>query len=151
MITYHKGNAAVKHEKDKPTYIVHVVNNIGVWGAGFTASLDALYPEVGKEYRSRISKWQLGNTIWIDPDSNQDLWIINLVAQNGVGTDSRKLNYAALGSCLWRLAVSLSHNELTPILQMPKIGTGLAGGKWEIIEPIIQDAIGHLDARVYSL
>lgn len=32
---------------------------------------------------------------------------------------------------------------------MPKIGAGLAGGNWDIIEQIINEEIGDVEVRVY--
>jgi hypothetical protein len=42
--------------------------------------------------------------------------------------------------------------ELNASVHMPRIGCGLAGGKWEKIEPIIQKHLcdGGIDVTVYD-
>jgi O-acetyl-ADP-ribose deacetylase (regulator of RNase III) len=153
-LTYHKGDASIRHDKDKLTYILHVVNNVGAWGAGFTRSLERRYPGAGHVYRH----WCCGDSIFVTGlggvyiDFDRD--IVHLMAQDGVGTDKRRINYAALGKCLLSLATNLSFSSRShpqnTILQMPKIGTGLAGGDWNIIKVIIEDALEGWDVRIYE-
>jgi O-acetyl-ADP-ribose deacetylase (regulator of RNase III) len=66
-----------------------------------------------------------------------DLWVANMVAQHGMrpGRSGPPIRYDAVERCLE--AVAHHANRLGASVHMPRIGCGLAGGKWELIEPII--------------
>ena len=40
---------------------------------------------------------------------------------------------------------------IPPVLNMPLIGAGLGGGKWDIIEEIVRNTIINLDVVVWTL
>lgn|SRR5574341_630715 len=66
-----------------------------------------------------------------------DLWVANMVAQHGMraARSGPPIRYEAVERCLQVLA---DHTDrLRASVHMPRIGCGLAGGKWELIEPII--------------
>src|SRR3990167_5714364 len=60
---------ATKPEKDgKPVhYIMHIVNDVGAWGAGFTRSLSALSTEPERVYRILRPKLGSIQIVPIDP------------------------------------------------------------------------------------
>ena len=66
-----------------------------------------------------------------------DMWVANMVSQHGMRTGSQgpPIRYDAVDRCL--TAVGDSALSLGATVHMPRIGTGLAGGRWERIEPII--------------
>ncbi|WP_294203638.1 Appr-1-p processing protein, partial [uncultured Chryseobacterium sp.] len=84
----------------------------------------------------------------------EDLWICNMIGQHKTATTSNgipPIRYEAVESCLKKLA-----DEALPLkasIHMPRIGCGLAGGKWEEIEPIIQSALleNGIEVYVYNL
>ena len=59
------------------------------------------------------------------------------------------IRYAALRECLGILAVEA--RKLRATIHMPRIGCGLAGGKWESVEPLIRIAIPTIEVFVYDL
>ena len=63
--------------------------------------------------------------------------VANMVAQTGVKTGSRgpPIDYEALAEGLGRVAVLAAAEGAS--MHMPRIGTGLAGGTWEQVEPLI--------------
>lgn len=66
-----------------------------------------------------------------------DTWVANMVAQRGMkaGSSGPPIRYDAVEQCLRTVA---DHAErLGASVHMPRIGCGLAGGKWERIEPIV--------------
>jgi len=81
------------------------------------------------------------------------VWVANMVGQHGVRGGSRTppIRYEAVASCLAQLA--LKARELDASVHMPRIGCGLAGGKWERIEPLIVGALCAQDipVTVYEL
>ncbi|MDD5650650.1 MAG: macro domain-containing protein, partial [Candidatus Nanoarchaeia archaeon] len=82
-------------------------------------------------------------------DSN--ISVVNMIAQDGYGTKEnnfKPLHLKALRQCLKQVYASTKNTNIT--IHMPKIGTGLAGGKWEEIEPLILKTIS-VDTYVYTL
>lgn len=70
-----------------------------------------------------------------------DTWVANMVGQRGTRTGSGgpPIRYEAIEHCLALLAAHAT--ELGASVHMPRIGCGLAGGKWSRIEPLIRDGL----------
>ncbi len=139
-ITYHKGDATspvdvlTRHNK----IIAHVCNDIGAWGAGFSGALSQKYPQAERSYRrwythNTTAKLSRGLTQFVH--LSERLTIANMIAQSGVGTDRVRLDYVALESTLVQVAEAA--DALRASVHMPRIGSGLAGGKWEEIALVI--------------
>lgn len=66
------------------------------------------------------------------------IWVANMVGQRGMKTGSSgpPIRYPAVEQCLAKVAAKAK--ELKASLHMPRIGCGLAGGKWSEIEPLIE-------------
>ena len=89
-----------------------------------------------------------------------DLFVANMVAQKGVKSlfNRRPIRYGALETCLDRLARfanwedRLTGQKTIPV-HMPRIGCGLAGGKWELVEPLVAGTLCRqgIDVYVYDL
>lgn len=164
MIEYRIGDATLPPER--PAMIAHVVNDIGAWGAGFSGALSQRYPAVrlgyrvwaaggwGTEYpfgmgQVLVSYIELMHGAHFQRDAR--LMVAHLCAQRGVGTDRRRIDYEALDSALGRL-VSRYKELLSPrTIHMPRIGCGLAGGRWEDVEPLIQKHLSAFPVYVYDL
>ena len=54
------------------------------------------------------------------------------------GSNGPPIRYEAVRACLRRLAVEA---RVGASVHMPRIGCGLAGGRWEEIEPMILDEL----------
>lgn len=63
--------------------------------------------------------------------------ICNKLGQKGTktGLKGAPIRYEAVERCLEKLYKIAEENQAS--IHMPRIGCGLAGGKWECIEPII--------------
>jgi len=120
--------------------IAHVCNDLGRWGKGFVLALSRHWPEPEREYR----RWHRGRAandfglgavqlVAVQPD----IWVANMVAQHGMraGRSGPAIRYEAVERCLQVVADHAI--RLGASVHMPRIGCGLAGGKWELIEPII--------------
>ncbi|MFB6579870.1 hypothetical protein ACFCYC_21090 [Streptomyces sp. NPDC056402] len=72
----------------------------------------------------------------------------NMVGQRGIRTGSGgpPVRYDAVERCLAALADRAV--ELGASVHMPRIGCGLAGGKWARIEPLITGALCARDVEV---
>ncbi len=66
-----------------------------------------------------------------------DTWVANMVAQHGMRTGSSgpPIRYEAVERCLATVADQAAALAVT--VHLPRIGCGLAGGRWERIEPIV--------------
>lgn len=130
---YMKGDATnPKGEGNK--IIIHVCNNIGKWGAGFVLAISKKWKKPEKIYRD-TKKYILGDIQIVQV--KEDIYVINMIAQKGIRILNNKipLDYFALNECLKK--VNKFAIEKNATIHMPKIGAGLAGGDWKIIESII--------------
>jgi O-acetyl-ADP-ribose deacetylase (regulator of RNase III) len=120
--------------------IAHVCNDRGGWGRGFVLALSRRWPEPEWAYR----QWHRAGVgedfglgavqlVAVQPD----LWVANMVAQHGMRPtgSAPPIRYDAVQRCLE--AVAGHAGRLGASVHMPRIGCGLAGGRWELIEPII--------------
>ncbi|WP_327254666.1 macro domain-containing protein [Streptomyces sp. NBC_01244] len=127
-----------------PKIIAHVCNDLGGWGKGFVLALSKRWSEPEAAYRA----WHRGRSgndfalgavqlVQVRPDT----WVANMVGQRGMRTGSGgpPIRYEAVERCLALLAVHAA--ELGASVHMPRIGCGLAGGKWSRIEPLIRDGL----------
>lgn len=155
-ITYVKGDATAPIGTGVKV-IAHICNNIGAWGAGFTGALSKKYPVAESEYRLWRKILQrnlpLGDVQSVLVDVNPVLWVINMIAQEGVVS---KTNVKPLK--LWALAVALVRladltEDVDGTVHMPRIGCGLAGGVWEEVEPLIDICLVQrgISVTVYDL
>lgn len=134
--------------------IVHICNDIGAWGAGFVMALSKKWKKPEAEYREWFRKnegFELGEVQFVKVED--DVIVANLIGQRGtLSKDSRPpIRYGAVESGLAKLADKAS--ELKASIHMPRIGCGLAGGKWEEIEKIINKTLikRGLSVTVYDL
>ncbi|MCL2015338.1 MAG: macro domain-containing protein [Defluviitaleaceae bacterium] len=140
-ITYIKGDATVPAAKGTKI-IAHICNDVGGWGKGFVLAISKRWKEPEKQYRAWYKSKEnfgLGEVQFVQVAD--DLFVANMIGQRGVKTGSKgpPIRYNAVENCLVKLSDKAA--ELNATVHMPRIGCGLAGGKWEQIEPLI---IRHL-------
>jgi O-acetyl-ADP-ribose deacetylase (regulator of RNase III) len=153
-ITYLRGDAT-KPRGTGLRILAHIVSNRAlVWGAGFGRALRKKWPKVQDEF----AKWavghhddfQLGNIRLSQVDDS--LVVAHLVAQHGVGpSKTPRVRYGAIEECLRKLAeFAVTHDAS---VHMPRIGTGEAGGSWDIIGEIVEDTLCErkINVTVYDL
>lgn len=143
-----KGDATAP-EGDGKKMIVHIVNNCGVWGAGFVMVLSKKWAEPERAYRGHAS-YAGGDVDYVHAYSNgtKDVVVANMVAQDGVGGFDRKVNYEWLARCLEDVADNAKRFNYS--VHMPKIGCGLGGGSWDIVKAIIKHELRDVDVTVYE-
>lgn len=151
MITYLKGDAT-NPQISGPSIIAHICNDRGGWGKGFVLAVSKRWPDPEQYYR-RWSRnggsFALGEIQVVQVLPN--IWVANMVAQSGYRASSKgpPIRYEALEECLTKLAVEAKDKGAS--VHMPRIGCGLAGGRWELVEPLIQKALGNQQVFVYDL
>ena len=142
-ITYIRGDATVPSVKGVKV-IAHVCNDIGGWGKGFVLAISRRWPEPEKSYRAwhrerAGNDFGLGAVRFVQVEPY--VWVANMVGQRGIRTGSKgvPVRYEAIDTALARLADKAA--ELGASVHMPRIGCGLAGGKWSRVEPLITERL----------
>lgn len=153
MVDYVTGDAT-EPVGDGYKVIAHICNDRGAWGAGFVKALSAKWSKPEAKYRewSRANDpffpFQLGYEQYVDV--TPEITVCNMVAQTLGWKDGKPpIRYDALAECLTGLGY---YAELTGAsVHMPRIGTGLAGGAWYEIEPLIKNCLEGISVTVYDL
>jgi O-acetyl-ADP-ribose deacetylase (regulator of RNase III) len=154
MIHYIKGDATQPQGEGKKI-ICHICNDIGAWGAGFVLAISRRWSAPEEEYR-KLKTRHLGDVQIVHV--TDDISVANMIAQRGIG-DTRvtgildkdikpPIVYGAVRIALNKVNDIAHYSNAT--LHMPRIGCGLAGGRWEEIEKII-NGVASVDVYVYDL
>lgn len=135
------------------TYIAHGCNAQGVMGSGVAKAVREKWPKAYDDYKLFLPTYikkdtseALGNIMFsYQPDGKV---IINCITQNYYGRDGMKyVSYDAIDECFLRLSRQLKE----PGISIPKIGAGLGGGRWEVIEEIIKHRMKNFTVTVWEL
>ncbi|GGY07041.1 macro domain-containing protein [Streptomyces hiroshimensis] len=143
-IIYERGDATAPRGSG-PRVIAHVCNDSGGWGRGFVLALSRRWraPEAAfrRWYRDRQrNDFGLGAVQYVEVEPG--LWVANMVGQHGIRTAAERaagigvpVRYEAIDAAL----ASLGDKALAlgASVHMPRIGCGLAGGRWEMVEPLV--------------
>lgn len=152
-ITYVVGDATIP-TGDGPRLIVHVCNDRGAWGAGFSGAISRRWTAPEQDYRAwsrtrrkdALTPFRLGQS-WFTP-VDTDLAVVSMVAQHGVrwAENPTPIRYDALAQCLDYVGreAMLFGPKRRAAVHMPRVGCGLAGGTWDRVEPLI---VEHLCDR----
>ena len=135
--------------------IAHIVNDgTARWGAGFALQVAKEWSFIQEEFQEWVNQdrrnLSLGKVHCAKIDD--DLSIVHMVAQKGYGPSGKpRIRYADLGDALRQLHEIASSQGAS--VHMPRIGTGQAGGNWELIRDLVDE---HLVRRrtpvfVYAL
>ena len=149
--------------------IVHSVNCIGAVG-GLAGAIARKWPKNADEYRAHIKRQKLpimllGSVFEVNVAHN--VIVANLFGQYGIGTGKQQTEYSALISGFKTIADTcfygndtedmyfgpLGYQEVSNVLNdiyIPyKIGCGLGGGDWNIVEEIFHKVFDNSHKNVY--
>jgi O-acetyl-ADP-ribose deacetylase (regulator of RNase III) len=172
MIKYVEGDATEIPEVK--TLLVHCVNDVGGWGAGFVLALSKKFPKLETAYRLWASgkdhkeisdetglltystgPLYLGEVQFVKVDDN--LVVANLCGQKNTRyvEELPPVRYGSLHEGLIHCRRIMKKSNITRI-SMPRICSGLAGGNWNKVEGIIKevftkDPLPKWDITVYDL
>lgn len=149
MLQYLVGSA-LEPRGSEPKILIHLTNDkAGSWGGGgFSNRIGAKWPSVHDAYRTWAAASRplaLGDVHFSDASSA--ITIASVVAQRGYGASgTTRLRYQALHTGL--IVVGAEAKKRNATVHMPRIGTGLAGGAWEIVEELVREALCDNGVRV---
>jgi len=154
QINYLKGDATEPRGSDQKILAFIVNDKALAWGAGFGRIVQKKWSFVQKEFKEwavrNRNEFTLGNahisTI------NDKLIAFKMISQHGYGpSPTPRIKYTALESCLKKLAEEAVRSNAS--VHMPRIGSGQAGGSWEIISEIIDNTLCKkgIKVTVYDL
>lgn len=144
-IIYKKGNLFDGDEK----YIAHGCNAQGAMGSGFAGELKKRYPDAVNTYKTFYSVFglKLGDVINHFERKNK-VAIFHCITQETYGKTGFHVSYDAIRECMMKIDLRVQHDVH---VAMPQIGSGLAGGDWNIIEKIIEENSNGFQPVVYIL
>lgn len=153
QITYLKGDAT-NPQVQGPKIIAHICNDIGAWGKGFVLAVSKKWERPELSYK----RWKKTSYYLGAPFSRgeiqlikvgEDTWVANMIAQEGIYPKHGvpPIRYDSLKECLVKLADDASVEKAS--VHMPRIGCGLAGGKWDRVEAIINETLVQRKVPVY--
>lgn len=153
MTIQHKNGNILSCKED---IIVHQVNTLGVFGAGLAKQIKNKYPEVFPSYellcsKHRYCKQKLMGCVDIEP-TKDGKYVASIFGQMYVGRDKRYTDYDALRLGLEK--VEGNARVFSKSVAIPHgLGSGLAGGDWEIVYGMIVDVFskGNVEATIYKL
>ncbi|MEV0537191.1 Appr-1-p processing protein [Kitasatospora sp. NPDC050463] len=139
-IRYVRGDATAPQGKGVKV-IAHVCNDLGGWGKGFVLALSRRWPEPEAAFR-RWHRERARNDFGLGAvqvvQVEQYVRVANMVGQRGIRTGrstGAPVRYEAIDTAL--AAVAEEALALGASVHMPRIGCGLAGGRWELVEPLV--------------
>ncbi len=153
-IAYLKGDATQPHASGVKI-VAHVCNDLGGWGKGFVLAVSKRWEKPERAYRDwhrhrADNDFGLGAVQFVQVEKY--VWVANMVGQRGMKTGSRgpPVRYEAIRKCL--AAVAQKAQELSASVHVPRIGCGLAGGKWNEVEPLVAETLcaADVDVSVYD-
>lgn len=149
-ITYVKGDAT-KPKGPGQKVIVHSCNTLGVWGKGFVLAVSKRWSEPEAAYRSALLRGplELGSVHFATV--SDDIVVANLIGQKGIVSpvNNVPVKYSAIRRGME--VVAARAKKAGASIHMPRIGCGLGGGTWDMIEPILLETCEGLEVTVYDL
>lgn len=134
-------NSGIRH-------IIHGCNSRGVMGSGVAKAIREKYPMVYTDYWNKYNNvgLDLGDIIVSVQDDGKV--IHNAITQLDYGRDTNRIyvSYWAIAE-VFRKINSWNIKEIA----LPKIGSGLANGDWNVISAIIENTLTKTKPYVYVM
>lgn len=157
MIIYRTGDVVEAFLNGEVDVLIHQCNAQGVMGSGIAKQVKERISMAYEVYRSQYEENDnrlylsdvVGATGLVRPTQRKHGIVLNVIGQDKYTNRSIcNTNYAALGK---GLISCLEWIENDDVVAMPKIGAGLGGGNWTVIEAIINSVFPDKEVFVYEL
>ncbi len=152
MIVYKKGDIVKALKDGDIDVLAHGTNCSGGFGSGVAGAIAKEWPDVKKRFIENKNP-KLGSMF-----SDEVEGVMHLYTQWNYGYDGQHyVDYEAIKKCMEQMAMGArvrKHNVPTAkpfVMAIPKIGAGLGGGDWNVIEKIIAKAFFGTEIWVYEL
>jgi O-acetyl-ADP-ribose deacetylase (regulator of RNase III) len=151
--THIKGNLL----DSKAEVIGHCTNCRGAMGAGVALQIRRKWPVVFNRYHSIWEYYrtnhkesdQLGTTDLVETESGSNQYVANLYGQDDHDASLRQIDYEALYNSLAGLSKQME-NKFKSVAFPFKMGCGLAGGEWTIVEAMIKFLFKNYDVEIWE-
>lgn len=138
-IEYRRGDLFNDYDKSLRTVLVHGCNAQGVMGSGVARIFRDKYPEAYDTYQHDILGGMCLGDISIHKVDKR-LTLVSAITQEFYGRDGKRyVSYDAVNNAFLKVMDYAIIHGVTQIV-FPKIGAGLGGGDWNIIEACIVSA-----------
>lgn len=152
MVKYQRGDVL----NSGAHIIAHGCNCVGGFGSGVAGQIVKRFPVAAGAYQVKHETmgWKLGDVQFAaaaeDLSTTITKWIANCATQQEYYPRNKvHANYDAIRTCMEKVKkfAMLKNSSIA----IPKIGAGLAGGDWIIIEKILEEVFYDYDVTVYVL
>lgn len=143
-------------DSDKKIFVPHVCNDVGAFGSGFAGAVARNYPLVQREYfewskDKNLTPFELGEiqVVSVTPS----LSFVNMIGQHEtIRPNYTPVRYSAIAACLEKVLACVCDTDNLEIHTV-KFGAGLAGGRWVVIEALIQEILvdNGIPVTVYEM
>jgi O-acetyl-ADP-ribose deacetylase (regulator of RNase III) len=130
--------------------IAHGCNCKGGFGSGVAGIMARKYPKAKHYYLDKHDEegWKLGDVQFVRQWNGK--YIANCATQDAYYPRDRvHADYNAIRASMEKVKEFAKSKNMK--IAIPKIGAGLAGGDWNIIEKILNDVFSDYDVTVYYL
>lgn len=154
MITYKKGDVVKAALEGEINVLIHQCNCFNNMGKGIAPQIAKVFPHAWQMDQNTVKgdKSKLGS--YTVSHANKKCSVVNLYGQYGwwkKSDGSINTDYTALERGLQLLGDVLRKHKPGAVIGLPRIGCGLGGGDWSIVENIIERCLHSLDVNVYDL
>lgn len=152
MLKYRKGDLITAAKTGEVHIIAHQCNCFCNMGRGIAPLIAKAFPEAREVDNCTAvgDKEKLGS-LTMGYNREHEIFIFNLYGQYGhwkKEDGSINTDYDALRRSLTEMAKWLDEEDT---IGLPKLGCGLGGGEWNIVEKIIEETLSGLNVTVYEL
>lgn len=156
-ISYKKGNLLDAFDRGEFDIIAHQCNCFCNMGRGIAPQIKKRYPAAWKADGDTMigDETKLGRFTVAEVgigQLNSGRYVYNLYGQYGYGNVNRSgTEYSALRAALKLMKKSIDATGTVGPIGFPKIGCGLGGGSWPIVEKMLVDIFTDGEVIVYEL
>lgn len=144
MIKFLKGDLL----KSDAEALVNAVNTVGVMGKGIALKFKNQYPENYKVYKATCNKGELkvGKILIVkDGDLFNQKFIVNFPTKQHWRAPS-EISHIEDGLIALKKAIQ---EHAIQSIAIPPLGCGLGGLDWNVVKPMIIEALQELDINIY--
>lgn len=127
--------------------IAHCCNDVGVWGAGFVLALSRRWKRPEESYLNGFDVMNPGGVQFVKVED--DIIVANIIGQHRTGPSNGvpPVRYAWLHSGFQKIEAFAAAYKAS--VHMPRLGCGLAGGQWPVVEALILEDLSEKGIPVF--